>query len=253
MRLLKSAKKKTLPRRALQITVRDDDVFIVSYPRSGNTWMRFLLANLLAPQETITFRNIENFVPDLHKSAAVLDDWPGRRYIKSHHPCYDRYPRFIYLFRDGRDAVVSYYHYVTEKKAFIGGFDEFLFSPRAAKFGSWREHVSGALDFAASYPGRVLVLQYERMLERTREFAAKAASFAGIDCDESSLAAAIAKSSFDQLRSIEKKFGGEKIDDLGAFFRTGETGRWRRYFSDALYEKYLRDNAQILLRLGYSL
>ena len=26
-----------------------------------------------------------------------------------------------------------------------------------------------------------------------------------------------------------------------------------RYFSDALYEKYLRDNAQILLRLGYSL
>ena len=49
------------------------------------------------------------------------------------------------------------------------------------------------------------------------------------------------RSSFDELRSIEKKFGGEKIDDGGAFFRTGETGRWRRYFSDALYEKYLRD------------
>ena len=165
MRLLKSAKEKTFLRRAPQIAVHDADVFIVSYPRSGNTWMRFLLANLLAPQETITFRNIENFVPDLHKSAAVLDNWPGRRYIKSHHRCYDRYPRFLYLYRDGRDAVVSYHHYVTEKKAFSGDFDEFVFSPRAAKFGSWREHVGGALDFAASHPGRVLVLQYERMLE----------------------------------------------------------------------------------------
>ena len=122
MRLLKSAKEKTFLRRAPQIAVHDADVFIVSYPRSGNTWMRFLLANLLAPQETITFRNIENFVPDLHKSAAVLDNWPGRRYIKSHHRCYDRYPRFLYLYRDGRDAVVSDHHYVTEKKAFSGDF-----------------------------------------------------------------------------------------------------------------------------------
>ena len=76
MRLLKSAKEKTfraVPRRSLCTT----PTFPVSYPRSGNTWMRFLLANLLAPHETITFRNIENFVPDLHKSAAVLDNGRG--------------------------------------------------------------------------------------------------------------------------------------------------------------------------------
>ena len=119
MRLLKSAKEKTFLRRAPQIAVHDADVFIVSYPRSGNTWIRFLLANLLAPHETITFRNIENFVPDLHKSAAVLDNWPGHRYIKSHHRCYDRYPRFLYLYRDGRDAVVSCYSLCDREEGFF--------------------------------------------------------------------------------------------------------------------------------------
>src|SRR5438132_14035201 len=93
------------------IRIRPDDVFIVSYPRSGNTWIRFLLANLLAPHETITFRNIEDYVPDIHKSASALAGWQGHRYLKSHHPYYDSYPRFIYIYRDGRDALVSYYHY----------------------------------------------------------------------------------------------------------------------------------------------
>jgi estrone sulfotransferase len=236
-----------------QIAIRDDDLFIVSYPRSGNTWMRFLFANLLAPHETITFRNIENYVPDIHKSASILVGWQGRRFVKSHHRDYDRYPRFIYLYRDGRDALVSYYHYVSEKKVFSGSFDDFVFSTRASKFGAWREHVGSALDFAASHPGRVLLLQYEQMLEQPREFAEKAARFADVKCDESSLASAVAKSSFDHLRAIEKKFGGEKIDGDVTFFRRGEIGQWRHYFTDAVYERYLGDNAETLMRLGYSI
>jgi estrone sulfotransferase len=237
-----------------QIAIRDDDLFVVSYPRSGNTWMRFLFANLLAPHETITFRNIENYVPDIHKSASAVMEWQGRRYIKSHHPHYDSYPRFIYLYRDGRDALVSYYHYVTAKKVFAGSFDDFVFSPLASKFGSWREHVTSAVDFAASHPDRVLLLQYERMLSQSRESATQAAVFAGLDIDKTNLDSAVAKSSFNQLRSIEKEFGGEKIDNREVtFFRRGEVGQWRNYFKGASYEKYLRDNSETLLRLGYSL
>ena len=89
------------------IRIRPDDVFIVSYPRSGNTWVRFLMANLLAPDEKITFRNIENYVPSIYKSADTLDTREGRRYIKSHNPCYELYPKLIYVYRDGRDALVS--------------------------------------------------------------------------------------------------------------------------------------------------
>ena len=46
------------------LAVYPDDTFIVSYPRSGNTWTRFLIANLLHPEEPATFANIERLVPD---------------------------------------------------------------------------------------------------------------------------------------------------------------------------------------------
>src|SRR5438552_4265250 len=146
------------------IRIRPDDVFIVSYPRSGNTWVRFLIANLLAPDEKITFRNIENYVPSIYKSADTLDTREGRRYIKSHNPCYELYPKLIYVYRDGRDALVSYYYYATGKKVFAGTFEQFVFSPFVEQFTSWREHVTGALDFAARHPDRILMLRYEEML-----------------------------------------------------------------------------------------
>ena len=46
------------------VAVYADDTFIVSYPRSGNTWTRFLIANLLHPEVEVGFANIDSFVPD---------------------------------------------------------------------------------------------------------------------------------------------------------------------------------------------
>jgi len=46
------------------LAVYPDDTFIVSYPRSGNTWTRFLIASLVFPSEVVTFANIERMIPD---------------------------------------------------------------------------------------------------------------------------------------------------------------------------------------------
>src|ERR1035437_5088665 len=64
------------------LTVYPDDVFIVSYFRSGSTWARFLFGNLVQ-DEPITFANVNSLVP-------LIYDYPDRilrrlpRLIKSH-------------------------------------------------------------------------------------------------------------------------------------------------------------------------
>src|SRR6201993_2221688 len=76
--------------------VFDDDTFIVSYPRSGNTWTRFLIANLLHPEEPATFVNIGRLVPDAEiQSSRYMRGVPSPRVIKSHTYFDPRYPRVI--------------------------------------------------------------------------------------------------------------------------------------------------------------
>jgi hypothetical protein len=94
------------------LAVRPDDTFIVSYPRSGNTWTRFLVANLLHPAEPATFANIERWVPDTEaQSSRYMRSIPSPRTIKSHSYFDPRYPRVIYVVRDPRDVVLSYYDF----------------------------------------------------------------------------------------------------------------------------------------------
>ena len=83
--------------------------------------------------------------------------------------------------------------------------------------------------------------------------ASKISAFLELSCSDQSIAKAVELSSFDQLKTMEQSFGGERIDKPVNFFRHGGSGQWRDYFSAELYEKFLSENGTILLRLGYEL
>src|SRR5438270_13523251 len=75
--------RKTLLER--EITVFPDDVFLTSYPRSGNTWTRFLIGNLIYQDEPVTFANIESRLPEIYfNSDHYLRSLPRPRILKSH-------------------------------------------------------------------------------------------------------------------------------------------------------------------------
>ena len=44
------------------------DVFLVSYPRSGNTWLRSMIAQLLTGEKINSLRELDYIVPDIYYS-----------------------------------------------------------------------------------------------------------------------------------------------------------------------------------------
>src|SRR6476646_5027328 len=85
----------------------DNDVFFASFERSGNTWLRFVLFEILT-NDTAGFLNVNQLLPELgtHQSAQqVLPN--GVRFIKTHHQYRSEYKRAIYLMRDLRDVMLS--------------------------------------------------------------------------------------------------------------------------------------------------
>src|SRR5664279_2390146 len=82
-----------------------DDAFIVSFPKSGNTWTRFLIANLLHPEEPANFGNIDRLVPESESlTRNELGRVPRPRIMKSHEYFDARFRKVIYIVRDPRDV-----------------------------------------------------------------------------------------------------------------------------------------------------
>ena len=154
------------------ITIFPDDVFLTSYPRSGNTWARFLIGNLVHPQEEVNFLNVERLVPDMYKhSDRTLRNLPRPRILKSHE-CFDpRYRRVIYIVRDPRDVAVSNYHWEMKKRSMGDAYPIEKFVPRwmasefsyLARLGSWGDHVTSWLSTREGHRG-FLLLRYEDLI-----------------------------------------------------------------------------------------
>lgn len=140
-----------LDRGGRNFPVLPDDQFLVSYPRSGNTWTRFLVANLLSPDEEVTFTNIDLKIPDPSAmTRRLFAKVPRPRLVKSHEYFDPRYGRMIYIVRDPRDVVISNYFFQL-KKGFINermGMDEYVerFVGRGIdSYASWGENVASWL------------------------------------------------------------------------------------------------------------
>jgi hypothetical protein len=244
------------------LSIFPDDVFLTSYPRSGNTWTRFLIANLINHESPTSFVNIEERVPEIH---LFPDSWlvkrPRPRILKSHEYFDPRYPRVIYIVRDPRDVAVSLYHYCIKRgdisercsvDAFIPRFvaGEFFFAA------TWGEHVTSWISTRANMGQRFLLLKYEDILEDAVRELEKIANFLQCVTDRSMYIRAAELSSAREMRNLEAKQSGTwkltrntRMDK--PFVRVAASGSWRealRSESVALIEAAW---GPIMKNLGY--
>jgi hypothetical protein len=247
-----------------EITIFPDDVFLTSYPRSGNTWTRFLVGNFMHQDEPVSFLNVERLVPDMYKTADwVLRRLPRPRLLKSHE-CFDpRYPKVIYIFRDPRDVAVSNYHWELKLRSIPEGYPIDQFVPRWMKpefwprIGSWAEHVTSWISTRRGQPN-FLLLRYEDLQHDPHRELAKLAGFLGIPADPERVSRAVELSSAEHMRKLEQKQGARWVATTYTradkpFVRGAKSGGWRSTLPPQTVA-YLESRwGELMQSLGYQL
>lgn len=245
------------------LLILPDDIFLVSFPKSGNTWTRFLLANLRFPNEPATWANIDRLIPDpTGTTKRDFDRMPRPRIIKSHE-CFDpRYPRVVYIVRDPRDVVVSQYHYHRKIKKIaddspIETFVRRFLAGETCPHGSWGQNVATWLYTSERDP-RFLMLRYEDMVADTPRELRKIVAFLNFKTTPEQIAQAVERSSADQMRRMEKAQTKEhglvkgSRKDL-SFVRAAGSGGWRKDLPMPMVEKIEAAWGPVMRHLGYEL
>ncbi|MFT6502824.1 MAG: hypothetical protein ACJASQ_002955 [Crocinitomicaceae bacterium] len=224
-----------------------DDIYVVSFPKSGNTWVRFLLANMLVTDEKITMQNINDYVPGIYNFREKINKKVSNRIIKSHDPFFDCYPKTIYVYRDYRDVLVSYFHYLKGHDQFSGTVQDFLKSDLLeTPFGTWQQHVSLALKQKEAAPSQLLFVGFNELKNDPIETLKKIAEFCEITPIKS-YQEIVQQCDFKQLQESEQVDGKVFSDSKVNFFRSGVSEQWRTTFGSDDLDLILTDEVQGLL------
>jgi hypothetical protein len=252
------------------LTVFSDDVFLVSYPRSGNTWTRFLIGNLIYQDKPVTFANIESRLPEIYFSPdRVLRRLPRPRILKSHECFQPHYRRIIYIVRDPRDVAVSFYHHnikagnIAEDYAIADFVPRFIAGEFDAKWGSWSDHVLSWMLLRQNSPA-FIVLRYEGMKEQPETELARVAaflrecSFRAIDASREKLQRAIDLSSPDHMRELEKQQASQWVLTRETrsdkpFVRSAMSGGWKTQLPEQSVVAIEAAWGEVIQGLGYDL
>lgn len=236
--------------------LRPSDVFIVGYPKSGSTWLRHMVAELVKPDpaEELDIKTISRYVPDLNEEWPTgFEALPDPRFFSSHSRYEPRLPRVVYVVRDPRDVVVSYWHY---QRMMAPGFEkpieEFAVDETVWP-GTWERHASGWL-IEGRHPD-LMTLKYEDLLRDTPGELARVLRFAKLDRDAGAIARAVEESRFEKMRAREEKTRRENKGPAAKeerFVRKGKSGGWREELPPAALKALESRFAATMRHFGYA-
>ncbi|MBC8095335.1 MAG: sulfotransferase domain-containing protein [Akkermansiaceae bacterium] len=172
-----------------QVILKCSRVRIVSYPRSGRTWLRLMLHDL-SVDPRFTHAGAKRKLgrgPDTICSS--IADYFGKR--------------VLFLLRDPRDTVVSHFHHCVRQKYWDGDLPGFVRSPKTG-FERLLVFNLGWLEANAHFKA-FAALRYEDLKQDTEAELARVISFlaCGLSGSEQ-ISKAAAAQSFDHMKKREK-------------------------------------------------
>ena len=244
---------------------RRDDVFLCEYPRSGGSWLRFMLCEILTGEPS-EFGNVNHAyrLVGFHFSARGVLSGSGRL-IGTHEIFRPAYHKVLYLVRDVRDVAISHFrrewHMGVVSTTFDAYLERIMNGPK--RHGSWPAHVASYLDSDLPKTDRFLLLRYEDLRQNTADALTRVIDFLGARPDREAIGRAINNNSLDAMRAKEDRAHTQDAHGRmtpprssraeGRFVHKGEVAGWVGKLTAAQLDLVDRRAGQILLRLGYPL
>lgn len=260
-------------------------IWVASYPKSGNTWVRTILQSAITGSVDLT--QLGTFIPSFPfcvsrmnrgKSIAhpsqVSQYWPHAQttismdagssstIIKTHNVCASfggvKFPNpeytqsAIYIVRDPRDVAISYSHHfnhdLSDSIEVLMDEKNFLYKVHDYFRGEFTASWQAHINswMKASFP--LLLIRYEDLLSEPETIIEKIITFLEIDPKVPVKKIADA-TSFRKLSHLEQQNGfSEKAHSVN-FFRVGQAHQWAQ--DDPSFKPLVDAYSETLAKLGY--
>ncbi|XP_030053663.1 3-beta-hydroxysteroid sulfotransferase isoform X2 [Microcaecilia unicolor] len=240
-----------------EFQVLDDDVFNVTYPKSGTSWMIEILSLIRSDGDPHWSRTVPNWdrMPWLEVKETqekLKTGLQSPRFFTSHLPFY-LFPKsfsrsqakVIYTIRHPKDELVSLYHfsqmnmYLEVPESFEQELQDFLKGDLI--YGSWFNHVlgwTGEKDRA-----NLLIMTYEELLKDLRGCVVRICNFLGKELDEAAIDKVVENATFKNMKDNKMAnyslMPEEVIDQKKSpFLRKGISGDWKNHFTVEQSERF---------------
>ena len=251
---------------------RDDDIIIGTYGKAGSTWTQQIVAQFIFNGETegLPVAEISPWLdfrlPSLEEKLPGIEAQENRRFLKTHLPVdalvFSPKAKYIYIARDGRDVVWSFYnhHYYLNDilydglKAlpYLGPLWErprtndlreyFLDWFNNEGFPLWPFWENIRTWWAIRDLPNVHLMHYQNLLDDMEGHMREIAAFLEISIDESRWEAMVRHCSFDYMKdnaTLSTPLGGVVFDGgAKVFINKGTNGRWRGTLTGEDVEAY---------------
>lgn len=243
---------------ACSFQFQDTDVLLVTFPKSGTTWMQQVLSLIFCEGDLWPIHHLPNWarMPWIEQVSfssllpKLNTSWP--RLLTSHLNARVLAPalrkskaKVVYMARHPKDVLVSFYHFhriagfLPTPSSFEDFVDEFL--EGTGFFGSWFDHVKGWLGLQKDL--NLIFVTYEELHQEPRRAIRKLSDFLGRSLGRREEDLTLEHCSFSFMRQSSmvnySLLPKEIIDQSqGKFLRKGVVGNWREHFTPELAEKF---------------
>ncbi|KAI8500227.1 sulfotransferase 1 [Branchiostoma belcheri] len=243
---------------------RDDDIVIVSFPKTGTNWTLEIVTQILqatgrspAKSDDHIIGKLEFKYPeDPHPSYVLLEDAPSPRVILTHlkpgtAPPGIANPRgkekILVVMRNPKDTAVSHYHFILKRRNLDATqlpWPKYCQDALAGKesHGSFFDHVLAWWEKRDD--PHFMFLKYEDMKKDIASEVKRIATFLEADLDAATIAGIAEKCTFEGMKAT---LDNSRYEDRRVMARKGVVGDWKTHFTDeqnqafdALYNEKLK-------------